>query len=275
VAAVSGRRGGRVALGRDLVVAVGRPRLSGRVGERFQAREGGGELGGPGPGGRQAQAGAAGVEREARGDVEQAVAQALGLGLGELAGQQQALGPGDQVVRERDEREPDAVVLEVAERQVPEAGVLVVADVVFDAGAGAVVAFDGGDVAAGLVGQDGLEAVPVGVAERQLRAGMRALAPDEDPGPGGPGRQVESLGDLADLPVGALGAGLVKRARPALAGCLEDRGADRFGDLVADGEPDLRLARPVEQLGSRSGGQRSSGAGIGWPVRSAVIAVVR
>jgi hypothetical protein len=122
------------------------------------------------------------------------------------------LGPGDQVVRDCDEREPDAVVLEVAERQVAQAGVLVVADVVLDAGAGAVVALEDGDVAAGMVGQDRLEAVPVVVAERQLRAGMRALTPDQEPGSGGPGRQVEPLGDLADLPVGALGAGLVKRS---------------------------------------------------------------
>src|SRR5437870_3740612 len=64
--------------------------------------------------------------------MEESVAQALGLGVGEFAGQQQPLGPGDQVVSETDELEPDTVVLEVAKRQVPEAGVLVVADVVFD-----------------------------------------------------------------------------------------------------------------------------------------------
>ena len=32
-----------------------------------------------------------------------------------------------------------------------------------------------------MVGQDGLEAVAVMVGERQLRAGMRALAPDDHP----------------------------------------------------------------------------------------------
>jgi len=38
------------------------------------------------------------VEGQARGDVQQPVAQALGLGLGELCGQQQSLRPADQVV---------------------------------------------------------------------------------------------------------------------------------------------------------------------------------
>lgn len=37
------------------------------------------------------------------------------------------------------------------------------------------------DVGVGLVGQDGLEAMAVVVAAGQLRAGMRALTPDDDP----------------------------------------------------------------------------------------------
>jgi hypothetical protein len=51
----------------------------------------------------QAQRGGAGVEGEASGDVQQSVAQALGFAARELAGQQQPLGPGDQVVREADD----------------------------------------------------------------------------------------------------------------------------------------------------------------------------
>jgi len=65
-------------------------------------------------------------------------------------------------------------VLEVAERQVSEAAVLVVADVVFATGALAVATLENLDVAIGLVGQGGLEAVAVVVGERQLRAWMRA-----------------------------------------------------------------------------------------------------
>jgi hypothetical protein len=44
----------------------------------------------------------------------------------ELAGERQLLGSGDRVVRGQHEREPNAVVLEVFERQVAHAGVLVV-----------------------------------------------------------------------------------------------------------------------------------------------------
>ena len=101
-----------------------------------------------------------------------------------------------------DDLQPGAVVLEVAEGQVPEAGVLVVADVVVDAGAGAVVALDGGDVSLGLVGEDRLEGVPVEVGERQLDAMMRAVAAHQHPGFGWPAGQVEVLGDLGDVPAG-------------------------------------------------------------------------
>jgi hypothetical protein len=73
---------------------------SGRRRERFEARERCGEFAGPAPRGLDAQRGGAGVEGQAGGDVQQSVAQAFGLGFGELTGQQQALGPGDQVVRE-------------------------------------------------------------------------------------------------------------------------------------------------------------------------------
>ena len=71
--------------------------------------------------------------------------------------------------------EPHLVVFEVAEREVAQAGVFVVADVVLDASAAAVVALEFGD-RAGLVGEDRLEAVPVVVGEGQLRAGVRAFA---------------------------------------------------------------------------------------------------
>ncbi len=74
--------------------------LSGGVwrGKRLQAREGGGQLAGPGPMTVQAQAGLAGVAGQARGGVPEAVAQRLRFGARELAGQQQLLGPGEQVL---------------------------------------------------------------------------------------------------------------------------------------------------------------------------------
>ncbi len=58
------------------------------------------------------------------------------------------------------------------------AGVLVVADVVLDAGALALATLEHGDVLVRLVGEQNLEAVPVMVCEGELGARVRALAPD-------------------------------------------------------------------------------------------------
>ncbi len=115
------------------------------------------------------------MEGQAGGDVQQAVAQALGFGLGELAGEQQPLGLDDQVMRKAHDRQPHLVVGEGPERQVAQAGFLVVADLVLDASAAAVITLELSD-RAGLVGEDRLEAMPVVVGERQLRAGVRARA---------------------------------------------------------------------------------------------------
>ena len=137
------------------------------------------------------------MEREPGGDVQQSVAQPFRLGFGELAVEQQRLGPDDQVVREHHDLQPHLVERELLERELRKAGVLVVADPVLDAGALAVTALEDGDVLVGLVGEDRLEAVAVVVGERQLRAGVRALAPDDQPRTLGPSRTRSStLGDL-------------------------------------------------------------------------------
>jgi hypothetical protein len=52
---------------------------AGRCGERSELGEGGGEIVGPPPGGLQSQLGLAAVEGEAGGDVQEPIAQALGL----------------------------------------------------------------------------------------------------------------------------------------------------------------------------------------------------
>ena len=192
------------------------------------------------------------MEGEAGGDVQEPVAQALGLAALELAGEEQSLGPGDQVVREADDLKPDAVVLEVAKRQISVAGVLVVSDVILDAGAAAMITLQCGD-RAGVVGEDRLEAMPVVVGERELRAGVGALAPDDHPGPGRPGVEVQSRGDFCDLPVRALGAVLVKRRNPALVDDLCDRGADSLGQVIADRVTDVGLVAPVQQFMAGAG----------------------
>ena len=74
------------------------------------------------------------VEREPSGDVQQSVAQPFGLGFGELAVEQQRLGPDEQVVREHDDLQPRLVERERLERGLRQAGVLVVTDAVLDMG---------------------------------------------------------------------------------------------------------------------------------------------
>ena len=83
----AGRGGARWVRGR------GRPGSGGRVGDCFEFRERGGERGGPRPGCLEAQPGLAGVEGEPGGDVKQPVAQALGLGFGEVSGELRNAAP--------------------------------------------------------------------------------------------------------------------------------------------------------------------------------------
>jgi hypothetical protein len=112
--------------------------------------------------------------------VQNAVAQALGLGAG---GEQQALGPREEVVCDPHELEPDTVVLEIAEWQVAQAGVLVVANVVLGSCATAVIALNVGDIA-GLVCEDRLEAPPVVVGEGESGAVVRRGWRDQAVRPG-------------------------------------------------------------------------------------------
>jgi hypothetical protein len=98
-----------------------------------------------------------------------------------------------------------------------------------------------------------LEAMPVMVGERELRAGVRALAPDDHPRALGPAAQIEELGDLAHLPVGAIRPVLIDRRDPGALWDLEDRGADGLGQVIADRELDLTLAAPVQQLVASAG----------------------
>src|SRR5215207_10106820 len=66
--------------------------------QRLEAREGGGELAGPGPAGLEAQRGAARVEGQPSGRVQQPVAQRLGFAAGERAVEAQRLRPDAEVL---------------------------------------------------------------------------------------------------------------------------------------------------------------------------------
>ena len=91
------------------------------------------------------------------------------------------------------------------------------------------------------------------VGERQLRAGGRALATNDHPRALRPAREVQA-GERGDLPVGASGAVLIHGADPVPGGDLEDRGAHRLGEVVADGEPDVCLVGPGQELVAGAGG---------------------
>ena len=144
---------------------------AGRARERLELLECGEEFGRPRPCVLQVELAAARGEREPGGDVEQAVADAFGFGLGEFPVEEECLGPDDPVVRERDDLEPYLVERERLERELGQAGVLVVTDPVLDVGVLAVAALHDGDLRVGLVGEDRLEAVAVVVGERRVPPG--------------------------------------------------------------------------------------------------------
>jgi len=191
------------------------------VRERAQARERLEQFIAPGPVARQVQTELAGVAGEPAGDVQEPVAETLRLAAGELAGEQQPLRPGEQVLGDQGELEPGRVGSERAEGQVAQAGVFAAADTVFDNRVVAVQLLETLDPSALLVGDEDLEAVAVVVAEGELGAGVRPLAAADRPGAVRPARQVErELGDRRPL---ARLARLRERRPPPLLRQREDR----------------------------------------------------
>ena len=90
---VVARRGGRVPPGSAGRVGVGYS--AGWSWERGETGERGDELGGPGPVRGDPQAGTAAAVGDTGDDVQESVAQFLGFGDGQVAVQQQGLGPGE------------------------------------------------------------------------------------------------------------------------------------------------------------------------------------
>src|SRR3954452_6818188 len=90
--------------------------------ERGQACEGGGQGAGPGPGAGESEGRATGVEGQPGGGVQEPVAQRLGFAGGEVAVERELLGPGQEVLGDQREFQPDRVVVKVAEGEVLQAG---------------------------------------------------------------------------------------------------------------------------------------------------------
>ena len=119
---------------------------AGRGGERLELLERGLQCVGPWPGCGEVQLAAPSGEREPCGDVQEPVTQALGLGFGELSVEHERLGPDEQLVREHHDLQPHFVERERLERELRQAGVLVVADAVLDPGALTVTSLQHGDL---------------------------------------------------------------------------------------------------------------------------------
>ena len=90
----------------------------------------------------------AAVEGKPRGDVQEPIAQALGLAACELTREQQGLGPGDQIVAMSTSSSQTAFISKSRNGEVPEAGVLVTSDLVLDHCPLAVTALEHRDVGA-------------------------------------------------------------------------------------------------------------------------------
>jgi len=108
--------------------------LSAWPGGGAEPSERGREVGGPGPIPVQAQDLASAGGDEPAGDVQDAVAQSLGLEATQRAGETERLGPGREVRSGQGELDPGTVGMEVLAGQVPQPTVLAVADPVLDTG---------------------------------------------------------------------------------------------------------------------------------------------
>ena len=100
--------------------------------------------------------------------------------------------------------------------------------------------------------------MPAGVGEPQLRAGVRAFPPDDDPHALGPGGQVQHAGDLRDPRARAHLAFAVVSGSPRRRGNLEDG----VLDLPGEGEPG-RVGQPPSRLGQPGQELLGAAAGIG------------
>jgi hypothetical protein len=116
----------------------------------------------------------------------------------------------------------------------------------FDAGATAVAQLQGGDVGVGLVGDEDLEAVPVGVGEAELGAGVGIFAAADRPRARRPAREVQGR-KLGDLGTQARLALAVDGGYPGGGGDRQDRGADTFIGRQADREPDATRVQVVSE----------------------------
>jgi hypothetical protein len=151
--------------------------------------------------------------------------------------------------------EPHGIERELAEREVLKPGLFRAADPVLGIPTSAMQPLDL-DHVAGEVGERRLEAVPVGVGELQLRAGVWALAADNHSRPVRPRREIQPLdmGDLGDLRALALLPVLTDRRTPSVLGQLQDRLAHAREQIEPNQERDVRVLRGLAERAGRARG---------------------
>ena len=137
--------------------------------QSLQAGDGGGDLAGPGPSLSEAEPQAAAAADQAPGGGEQAQPEPFGFPAAGGPGQGEHLGPGQQFAGQGHDLAPDLVLGEALEREVPQPGVLGIADAVLAAGPAAVPQLQVRELAFPGVGGEGGEPVAVDVGEPQLR----------------------------------------------------------------------------------------------------------
>src|SRR4051812_19043379 len=150
----------------------------------------------PGPAAEQSEPLSASAADDASGDGQEPEAEAFGFPAPcGLVVPGERLGPDQQISCEGDDLQPDLILSEAVEGQVPQTGVLQPADPVLGAGALAVPDLERGQRPAGAAGVGGKAGDPPAlvVGQPQLRAGVRAFAAGDDPHPGRP--TLESAGE--------------------------------------------------------------------------------
>ena len=104
------------------------------------------------------------------------------FGPSQVSLQEERLCPGDQILAEENQLEPDLVGVKVREGKVLESGVFGSGDTLFDSGPSPLAGFEESNVGVGLVGEEHLEAVTVEIGEGELSSGVGNLPAADRPG---------------------------------------------------------------------------------------------
>jgi hypothetical protein len=140
---------------------------------------------------------------EPSGDVQDAEPESFGFPEPrDAAGEGDGLGPGEKLCGELNELEPDRVLGELVQRQVPQSGIFEPADAVLGAGALPLPQFEVGEPATAGVRREAGDLPAVVVGDPKLRAVVGSFAAGDDPHPVRPANVGvgQVAGELSDLP---------------------------------------------------------------------------